>query len=42
VPLLVLTVLLGVFPQPAIDIIQPSLEQVLRLATDPGFQLAQR
>ena len=42
VPLLVLTVLLGVFPQPAIDIIQPSLEQVLRLATDPGFQLALR
>jgi NADH-quinone oxidoreductase subunit M len=42
VPLLVLTVLLGVFPQPAIDIIEPSLEQVLRLATDPGFQLAFR
>ena len=42
VPLLVLTVLLGIFPQPAIDIIQPSLEQVLRLATDPGFQLALR
>ena len=40
VPLLVLTVLLGVFPQPAIDIIEPSLEQVLRLATDPGFQVA--
>jgi NADH-quinone oxidoreductase subunit M len=42
VPLLVLTVLLGVFPQPAIDIIEPSLERVLRLATDPGFQLAFR
>jgi NADH-quinone oxidoreductase subunit M len=42
VPLLVLTIVLGVFPQPAIDIIEPSLEQVLRLATDPGFQLAFR
>jgi NADH-quinone oxidoreductase subunit M len=40
VPLLVLTVVLGVFPQPAIAIIEPSLQQVLRLATDPGFQLA--
>jgi NADH-quinone oxidoreductase subunit M len=40
VPLLVLTVLLGVFPQPAIAIIEPSLAQVLRLATDPGFQVA--
>jgi NADH-quinone oxidoreductase subunit M len=40
VPLLVLTVLLGVFPQPAIAIIEPSLQQVLRLATDPGFQVA--
>jgi NADH-quinone oxidoreductase subunit M len=40
VPLLILTVLLGVFPQPAIEIIEPSLQQVLRLATDPGFQVA--
>jgi NADH-quinone oxidoreductase subunit M len=40
VPLLILTVLLGVFPQPAIAIIEPSLQQVLRLATDPGFQVA--
>src|SRR5438552_6889329 len=40
VPLLVLTVLLGVFPQQAIAIIEPSLQQVLRLATDPGFQVA--
>jgi NADH-quinone oxidoreductase subunit M len=40
VPLLVLTVALGVFPQYAIAIIQPSLDRVLRLALDPGFQLA--
>jgi NADH-quinone oxidoreductase subunit M len=40
VPLLVMTVVLGVFPQPAIAIIEPSLQQVLRLATDPGFQVA--
>jgi NADH-quinone oxidoreductase subunit M len=40
VPLLILTVLLGVFPQPAIAIIEPSLKQVLQLATDPGFQVA--
>jgi NADH-quinone oxidoreductase subunit M len=42
VPLLVLTVALGVFPQPAIAIIQPSLERVLKLAMDPTFQLALR
>ncbi len=42
VPLLVLTVLLGLFPQPAIAIIEPSLERILRLATDPTFQLALR
>jgi NADH-quinone oxidoreductase subunit M len=40
VPLLVLTVALGIFPQYAIAIIQPSLERVLKLALDPGFQLA--
>jgi NADH-quinone oxidoreductase subunit M len=40
VPLLVLTVALGVFPQYAIAIIQPSLDRVLKLALDPGFQLA--
>ena len=38
----ILTVLLGVFPQQAIAIIEPSLQQVLRLATDPGFQVAIR
>src|SRR5437588_5605634 len=42
VPLLVLTVLLGVFPQPAIAIIEPSLDRVIHLATDPAFQLALR
>ena len=42
VPLLVLTVLLGVFPQPAIAIIEPSLDRVIHLATDPAFQLAFR
>jgi len=40
VPLLVLTVLLGVFPQPAIAIIQPSLDRVLKLALDPTWQVA--
>jgi hypothetical protein len=29
-----------VFPQWAIAIIQPSVDRVLRLALDPGFQLA--
>ncbi|HEV8228467.1 MAG TPA: NADH-quinone oxidoreductase subunit M [Candidatus Limnocylindria bacterium] len=42
VPLLLLTVLLGVVPQPAIAIIEPSLQQVLRLATDPAYQVAMR
>jgi NADH-quinone oxidoreductase subunit M len=36
-PLLLLTVLLGVVPQPFIAIIEPSLDRVIRLATDPGF-----
>jgi NADH-quinone oxidoreductase subunit M len=36
-PLLVLTVLLGVAPQPLIAIIEPSLDRVIRLATDPSF-----
>jgi len=40
VPLLVLTVALGLFPQVAIAYIEPSLDRVLRLALDPGFQLA--
>jgi NADH-quinone oxidoreductase subunit M len=42
IPLLVLTVLLGLFPQPAIAIIEPSLDRILRLATDPTFQVALR
>ena len=42
VPLLVLTVLLGVVPQPAIAIIEPSLERIIKLATDPAFQVALR
>ena len=42
IPLLVLTVLLGIVPQPAIAIIEPSVERVLRLATDPAFLLALR
>ena len=33
VPLLVLTVLLGVFPQPAIAIIEPSVQRILAFAT---------
>jgi NADH-quinone oxidoreductase subunit M len=36
-PLLVLTVLFGVLPQPFIAIISPSVDQVVRLATDPSF-----
>src|SRR5919201_5593593 len=42
VPLLVFTVLLGVLPQPAIAIIEPSLDRLLRLATDPTFLVALR
>jgi NADH-quinone oxidoreductase subunit M len=42
VPLLVLTVALGLFPQVAIAYIEPSLERILRLATDPTFQVALR
>jgi NADH-quinone oxidoreductase subunit M len=42
VPLLVLTVALGVFPQVAIAYIEPSLERILRLATDPTFLVALR
>src|SRR5438067_1858757 len=37
VPLLVLTVLLGVLRQPFIAIIAPPVDQVGRLATDPSF-----
>ena len=40
VPLLVLTVVMGVFPQPFIAIIEPSIERVLALAT--GGALASR
>ena len=40
VPLVLLTVGLGVFPQPLIDIIEPSLERVLALATNPSMILA--
>ena len=36
-PLLVLTVVLGVFPQPAIAIIEPSLRRIIALATDPSL-----
>ena len=39
IPLLVLTVVLGVVPQPFIAIIEPSLDRVVRLATDPGLIL---
>jgi NADH:ubiquinone oxidoreductase subunit 4 (subunit M) len=34
VPLLLLTVLLGVFPQPAIAIIEPSVQRILAIAAD--------
>ena len=40
VPLLVLTVLLGVVPQPAIAIIEPSLDRLLKIALDPTWQVA--
>src|SRR5438094_10206135 len=40
VPLLLLTVLLGLFPQLFITIIEPSVDQVIRLATDPSFMVA--
>ena len=42
VPLLVLTVALGVFPQWAIEYIEPSLSRILKLALDPSFQVALR
>ncbi|HET7701035.1 MAG TPA: NADH-quinone oxidoreductase subunit M [Candidatus Limnocylindria bacterium] len=42
VPLLVLTVVLGVFPQPFIAIIEPSIERVLELAQSPAGQAAFR
>jgi len=38
-PLLLLTVLFGVLPQPFIAYIEPSLERVIRLATDPSFMV---
>ena len=41
-PLLVLTVALGVFPQPVIAIIEPSLARILALATDPAVTAAFR
>ncbi|HZP96684.1 MAG TPA: NADH-quinone oxidoreductase subunit M [Candidatus Limnocylindria bacterium] len=40
VPLLILTVALGVFPQPAIAIIEPSLDRIVKLALDPTLQVA--
>ncbi len=36
-PLLVLTVILGVVPQPFIAYIEPSVDRLIRLATDPSF-----
>jgi NADH:ubiquinone oxidoreductase subunit 4 (subunit M) len=39
-PLVALTVLFGVLPQPFIAIIEPSLDRVVRLATDPSFVVA--
>jgi NADH-quinone oxidoreductase subunit M len=38
-PLLLLTVVLGVIPQPFIAYIEPSLDRLIRLATDPSFQV---
>ena len=40
VPLLLLTVALGVMPQPFIAIIEPSVDRFLKLALDPSFQVA--
>ncbi|HEY6957887.1 MAG TPA: proton-conducting transporter membrane subunit, partial [Candidatus Limnocylindria bacterium] len=42
VPLLVLTVALGVMPQPFIAIIEPSVDRIVKLALDPSFQVALR
>ncbi len=42
VPLLLVTVFLGVMPQAAIAIIEPSVERIIRLAQDPTFQVALR
>ena len=36
-PLLLLTVILGVVPQPFIAYIEPSVDRLIRLATDPSF-----
>ncbi|MBI3522246.1 MAG: NADH-quinone oxidoreductase subunit M [Chloroflexi bacterium] len=38
-PLLVLTVVMGVFPQPFIAIIEPSVQRIVALATDPALAL---
>ena len=35
VPLAALTILLGVYPQPLLDIINPTLESIVKLATEP-------
>ena len=35
-PLAALTVALGVFPQPALDIINPTVERIVKLATEPS------
>jgi NADH-quinone oxidoreductase subunit M len=39
VPLLLLTVILGVVPQPFIAYIEPSVDRLIRLATDPSFMV---
>ena len=36
-PLVLLTVILGVVPQPFIAYIEPSVDRLVRLATDPSF-----
>src|SRR4030088_2811898 len=36
-PLVLLTVILGVVPQPFIAYIEPSVDRIIRLATDPSF-----
>jgi NADH-quinone oxidoreductase subunit M len=38
-PLLLLTVILGVVPQPFIAYIEPSVDRLIRLATDPSFMV---
>ncbi len=40
VPLAVATIVLGVFPQLALSVLNPSVERMVRLATDPTFVFA--